>query len=261
MKKTFWLSLVVGLALVPAVAGAVTAYDTSLLFRQLQIISNHVNNIRDSDSINSVVSPKNTGLIKSIDSHVVGKTVQFSQNVTKIEDVSADSVRISGTFTAQGQDGKRSWKNQGKDFYVFARDKQTAKWFLTDTDFYQRIGVDSQASKQAATTTWIVIIILAGLALLGWRFREPLQPWVKRLSAMRFGRPPRRHHPPRIVQRSVEPEHEPVAPVHHPPAEPAPAAEPLEHRQITPDLPVRPVAPPDPARTIDLRQHQEEDEE
>lgn len=170
MKK-FMLTLVgVWLALAGTV-GALSAYDSSLIYRQLQIISNHVNNIRDSDTIDKVIAPGHENLLKAIDQKVSGKMVQFTENVSQLVDIGNNQVKVIGTFSAEGKDGTRTWKNSGNDFFVFQNINQ--KWLLVDTDFYKPIGKDKVEDKQQTEKVRVIlgtvtafIVLVAGYVLL-----------------------------------------------------------------------------------------------
>jgi hypothetical protein len=142
----------------PLSARALEAFDTSLLYRNLQIITNHVNNVRDSDSLESIMAPGKDSLLGEINKRVANKTVRFTENVQVITEVEKDKkVRLEGTFEAEGNDGQDNWKNAGRNYFTF--EKKDGKWLLVDTDFYKALGVNGGGGVDwGALLPWLLLL-------------------------------------------------------------------------------------------------------
>ncbi len=174
-----FLSFLLGL-LLPLSANALEAYDTALLYRRLQIISNQVNNVPDSDNIASMMAPNHDSLLKDIDTRVVGKTIHFNEDVGTITEVNKTQVRIEGKFEASGTDNGRSWSNAGRNFFTF--NKVGDRWLLADTDFYKALGVNQGGG--GWFNPWLLLFILVLLGGL-WLFvlNDGQRQLLKRLGA------------------------------------------------------------------------------
>jgi hypothetical protein len=160
-------------SLLPLGAHALEAYDTSLIYRNLQIISNHVNNIRDSDGLESIMAKGKDGLLGDINKKVANKTVRFTEKVVTITEIDKDRVRVEGTFEAEGNDGKKAWKNDGRNYFVFER--KDNKWLLADTDFYRAFEVDKKSGGGNWLQTLLWLLALAGLVSLWFGVLKPSQ--------------------------------------------------------------------------------------
>jgi hypothetical protein len=157
-----WLAILVFIGcLAPTAARALEDFDTLLLYRQLQIITNHVNKIHDSDNLDSVVAPGHSELIKNIDQKLTGQTVRFAEHVGSITEVSSTKVRIEGNFDASGDQGSTHWTSSGRNFFNF--EKQGSKWLLTDTDFYKALGGSSGGGWWGNWPWFLALAVLIGL--------------------------------------------------------------------------------------------------
>lgn len=158
-KRIIAFVLLLILAL-PVSTYALEAYDAALIYRNLQIISNHVNGVPDSDSLETIMAPGKDELLGEINKKVANNTVCFNETVVTITEVGKDEVRVEGTFKADGNDGVKNWKNDGRNYFGFK--KSNNKWLLTDTDFHKALGVNKSANALSwfSLLPWLLLLVV-----------------------------------------------------------------------------------------------------
>lgn len=255
MRKRWMWSLVLALLVPLGARAAITAYDASLIYRQLQILSNHINNIRDTDGPDKLVDDKHQAVIKDIDSHLHGRVVRFDQEVIGLFQTKPGELKVTVQVEDEVNDGKHSWKRKGQAEYVFAQ--QGNRWLIQSTNVAGLL--DPPPISAADWLLRLLLLALGGGAVwLAWKNRSKLGG-LRRLIPRR--RRAVRHHPAQPAHHVQEhPQHH--QPVQHFSQPTAPQPEtPRPNYEPQPEMPTfqhRPVQPP-PRHAIDLRVQPEED--
>lgn len=157
----------------PGMANALTAEDASLVFRRVQIISNHINNIRDSDKMADIVA-SNAGHLKDVRSKIQAKSITFSQTVTNLNQLKPDRVKVEGTFTVgYVLEGKTITRN-GSDYFIFQ--KQDNRWQLAETNVVAQVNMaaagalaDGSKASGSKAVWWLVVLAAAAAVVFLWR--------------------------------------------------------------------------------------------
>lgn len=97
-------------------------------------------NAGDTQKISVLISPNNQALLSDIQERVRGGIayqLDYSPFDRNAEVINQDQVKVKARFVASGV----GWNVSGlSTFFVF--EKQNNQWFITDTDFYKKLGAD-----------------------------------------------------------------------------------------------------------------------
>jgi hypothetical protein len=121
------------LFLICPVVFSVSLEDKAQIQVQLKLIEISVN-YGDAATILEVVSPNaRAGLKEELTESFGGKAIEYEQRIDSFEDLEDKKVRVTGSFSASGN----NWKINGiSNYFIF--EKINGSWFLTDTDFHQK---------------------------------------------------------------------------------------------------------------------------
>jgi len=97
-------------------------------------------NAGDTQKISALISPNNQTLLSDIQERIRGGIayqLDYSPFDRNTEVINQDQVKVKARFAASGV----GWNVSGlSTFFVF--EKQNNQWFITDTDFYKKLGAD-----------------------------------------------------------------------------------------------------------------------
>lgn len=143
MKKFYTILFAVSLFLV----GATVFAQSSISPTDKQQISNNLDslvqavNTGDTQKIASLVSPDNPALQSEIQDRVRGGIayqLDYSPFDKNFQVLSENKIKITGRFAASGA----GWHISGLSTYFVFEKTPNQQWFITDTDFHQKLGFD-----------------------------------------------------------------------------------------------------------------------
>lgn len=97
-------------------------------------------NAGDTQKISALISPNNQTLLSDTQERIRGGIayqLDYSPFDRNVEIISQDQVKVKARFVASGV----GWNVSGLSTY-FVFEKQNDQWFITDTDFYKKLGAD-----------------------------------------------------------------------------------------------------------------------
>ncbi len=143
MKKIYTIFFVVSLFLV----GVTVFAQSSISSTDKQQISNNLDslvqavNTGDTQKIASLISPDNPVLQSEIQDRIRGGIayqLDYSPFDKNFQVLSENKIKITGRFAASGA----GWHISGLPTYFVFEKTPNQQWFITDTDFYQKLGFD-----------------------------------------------------------------------------------------------------------------------
>jgi hypothetical protein len=136
MKKLRRVGIVTMFFVLPFTAlGAITDSDKATIRFKIDIIETAVDN-GSAEEIIAMLSPNAPPTLASaIRNSVEGNSISFNQDITKYEEIAANTVRAKGAFSAEGF----NWDIRGfSNEYVF--ENIEGEWLLLETEFHTRLG-------------------------------------------------------------------------------------------------------------------------
>jgi hypothetical protein len=92
-------------------------------------------NQSNAEEIQNLLSPNASEVLKEqIQNNIKGQNIRYQQNIGNVEELSADKVKISGKFAAEGI----NWNISGASNY-FVFEKINGNWYLLESDFAQKL--------------------------------------------------------------------------------------------------------------------------
>lgn len=166
--KIFTLLFVISLFLF----GATVFAQASLSSFDKQQITNNLDNLvravntGDIQKISALISPDNQTLQSDIQERIRGGIayqLDYSPFDKNFEVLNSNQVKVKARFTASGV----GWNVNGLSTY-FVLEKQNNQWFITDTDFYKKLGADYVFGLLRKVFIFVVPILILLFAFWLW---------------------------------------------------------------------------------------------
>ena len=122
-----------------AQGGILTQSDKREISQELNVLIRSIN-AGNVQGVVNLISPNNHTLRQKIEKQLTGRIISYQLEIPpdkNIEVLGVNKVRIKAKFAASGV----GWHISGLSTY-FVFEKYGGHWFISDTDFYQKLGKD-----------------------------------------------------------------------------------------------------------------------